>query len=181
MAIPNSGPLSMSMFRTEWGAPTPTPLSWFRGKSGLPSSGPISFSQFYGKSNITVNMPDLNLSGVELGGSAAVSLNLQTNGQYTTLQAGTPGPTGTYVTPTASATSLEVRATVTNAPSAGAVWSGAGFGTWLPLSTARGWALTLSSAGLDTGGFNLEFRIAGQTTVIDTASIAMTVQQGAPP
>lgn len=180
MAIPGSGPLSMSMFRTEWGAPTPTPLSWFRGKPNLPAGPQIRFSQFYGKSNITVTMPDIALNAIELGGAAVCQLNLLASGNYSSSQ-GPPGPSGQYANPASGAAQLEVRATVTAAPGSGAAWGGAAFGQWLALSTTRSWSLSLSSPGLDTGAFTLEFRIAGQTTVIDTASISMNVQQGTPP
>lgn len=180
MAIPSSGPISMSQFRAEWGAPTPTPLSWFRGKPNLPAGPTIRFSDFYGKSNIVVNMPDVDLSAIELGGSAQCQLNLLASGSFSSSQ-GAPGPSGQYVTPASGAALLEVFASVLTIPSAGAVWGGAPFEQWLPLTATRSWSLTLSTPGFDTGAFSLQFRAVGQTPILDSADILMHVQQGSPP
>jgi hypothetical protein len=50
MALPGSGPLSMSQIAGEFGGSTPHSLNEYYGvASGIPSSGTISINQFYGK------------------------------------------------------------------------------------------------------------------------------------
>lgn len=45
------------------------------------------------------------------------------------------------------------------------------FGTWLALGTSRSWTATRASPGTTGGGFSLQIRKIGDTTVLDTAQI----------
>ena len=52
MALPSSGPLSMSQIQGEFGGSNPISLSEYYGEApGIPSSGTISIDDFYGKSS----------------------------------------------------------------------------------------------------------------------------------
>lgn len=52
MALPSSGPLSMSQIQAEFGGANPISLSEYYGvAAGVPASGTISIGDFYGKSN----------------------------------------------------------------------------------------------------------------------------------
>jgi len=51
MTLQSSGTIKLSQIAAEFG--TATDMTPLRGKGGTPSTGPLSFSNFYGKSNIT--------------------------------------------------------------------------------------------------------------------------------
>jgi hypothetical protein len=162
------------MFRTEWGAPTPTPLSWFRGKPNLPAGPQISFSQFYGKSNIAVTLPNISIENTEfLGGTSNCNMRLNNNGTYQAFSGLELVAVGSFVSPASLVTQLEVRATIITAP-VGASWSGSAFNTWLSLGP-REWTLSRNSIGFSTAVFRLEFRIVGKTEIIHIAVIDMSV------
>ena len=50
MALPNSGPLSLSQIQAQFGGTNPISLSEYYGAGGVPVSGPLSVGDFYGKS-----------------------------------------------------------------------------------------------------------------------------------
>lgn len=64
MAIPGSGPVSLSEIQTEFGGSNPISLSEYYGAdTGVPGSGTISVSDFYGTSSSDVTMDFLSFSG----------------------------------------------------------------------------------------------------------------------
>ena len=52
MALPASGPISLSQIAAEFGGTAPHSLSEYYGKAaGIPAAGAISFSHFHGKTS----------------------------------------------------------------------------------------------------------------------------------
>jgi hypothetical protein len=67
MTLQSSGPISFSNIQTEFSGVNPISLTEYYGRaSGIPASGQISVSQFYGKSSLRVQVPDLGVSGTGL-------------------------------------------------------------------------------------------------------------------
>ena len=86
MALPNSGPLSISQINGEFPKPpAPYSLSKYYGvAAGIPTGGPISISQFYGKANVfvlninaSVASPDIRQLALNAGwnGTSPVLVN----------------------------------------------------------------------------------------------------------
>lgn len=86
MALPSSGPLSLSQIAAEFGGSAPHSLSEYYGKAaGIPTSGTISIGQFYGKTNIfyvniTASVVNPNIRALALNsgwdGQAPVVVNI---------------------------------------------------------------------------------------------------------
>lgn len=90
MAIPLTGPISLSMIQAEFGGPIPARLSdYYRGglyvpdtpeNASVPTSGPISMSNFYGASAAPPNNPPIWVSPTQLGTFTAFKpINIQLN------------------------------------------------------------------------------------------------------
>lgn len=90
MALPLTGPISLSMIQAEFGGPTPVRLSnYYRGgayvpntpaNSAVPTSGPISLSNFYGAAAAPPNNPPVWVTGVNLGSHTSyTAISIQLN------------------------------------------------------------------------------------------------------
>lgn len=88
MAIPGSGPVSLSEIQTEFGGSNPISLSEYYGAdTGVPGSGTISVSDFYGTSSSDVTMDLLVFVPSNVGpGNSSASATVSGINQTVTLE-----------------------------------------------------------------------------------------------
>ncbi len=198
MALPSSGAISMTDIRGEFGGSAPDGINeYYRGgglvpntpaNAGIPTSGAISFADFYGATNIDVNVTNHTISGAawQETNSTPPPASLNRNGiavlrvLNTGVLRGEASQSGIYpdggspaFTTTnysgewlaaGSASDLDVRFTLTS----GTV-SGSATATYLNCATTRTWTNQTGSPAVGT----LEFRPAGGGAVVASATITM--------
>jgi hypothetical protein len=123
---------------------------------------------------LAVTMPDVNVTA-QGNNPNTVSLTIASNGTFSVTASGdsTSGTdSGTWLTVGAN-TDFEVRLT-----GAGDTPSGSALNTWLATTSGRSWTLQTSSSP-ESKAFSgtLEFRLASDSTVVDTSTVSMTADQ----
>lgn len=184
MALPTSGPLSLANIQAEFGGSNPISLSEYYAGGGLvpsgtsgtngpvPSSGTISISNFYGTSNVTVQLSNQNISSVGAGTrTAGYRLNL--SGDVEQLVQATYTDIGDWITPkSAAGANYEARATLVS----GSIASGT-LNTWLALSASRQWFCQQASIGTQSATLTIEIRNASTLSVLASASIFLEAER----
>lgn len=186
MALPTSGPISMSQVLAELqsansGRTTPIGLgdSDVRSLAGV-GSGAISMANLLGKSSLAVNIAAHTLTNINTGASScSVTFTVQNNGSLTWSKSG-PSSSGSYASEwlnqtvdSSTASLYEVRVTVSSGvnPSSGTL------GTWLNCGTSRVWQLNVAAnGGLRQSVVLVEIRLASSGVVQDSANITMHVE-----
>lgn len=182
MALPTSGPLSMSQIQTEFGGVNPIGLNEYYAGGGLvppgtsgtygavPSSGQISIQNFYGTSNIVISITDQSVADVTGGGRTALTGYRLTSAGLAQTQSGTGSFTTveTWCTPTGEAINYDVLVTITS----GTLTSGTA-GTWVSLSTTQTWTRGAAIGLSELCTFTVQIRRTGTGTVLDTATITL--------
>ena len=181
MALPTSGPLSLSDIQTEFGGSNPISLSEYyagganvpagtTGTNGpVPSSGTISISNFYGTTKVVISISNQNIGDFTGGArSATAGYRLTSGGQAQSLVNVTFTNLEQWCTPTSEAGNYEAFVTVTS----GSLSSGTA-GSWVALSTTQTWTRTAAIGDFELCVFTVEIRRIGTTTVLDTATIEL--------
>jgi hypothetical protein len=181
MALPTSGPLSLSDIQTEFGGTNPISLSEYYAGGGLvpagtsgtngpvPSSGTISISNFYGTTNVVISISNQNIAdGTGGARSATAGYRLTSGGQVEQLVNVTFTNLEQWCTPTSEASNYEARVTV----NVGSLSSGT-TGTWVALSTTQTWTRTANIGDSQLCEFLVEIRRTGTATVLDSATIEL--------
>lgn len=188
MTLPTSGALSLSAIQTEFGGSNPISINEYyagganvpAGASGtngaVPTSGQISFSQFYGTSDIVVN---INTATVEdytfVGGGGSIAgwkCHSDGNVKYNTATGGSVNAYN-WVVPTSEGSNYWCRATL----SSGSTPLGSGLGSWIDTALNPGWEIQLSTVGSDTSVLSVQIASdSGGSNIIDTATITLYVQ-----
>lgn len=181
MALPSSGPLSLSAIQGEFGGANPIGLNEYyaggayvpAGTTGtygaVPSSGTISIQNFYGTSNVTIFISNQFISDFTGGSRAAISgYRLTSGGLAQSLVDTTFTTLETWCTPTGQAVNYEVFITIVS----GGLTSGT-TGSWVALSTTRTWTLEFSVPNSGQCVFTAQIRKVGTTTVLSTATITL--------
>ena len=120
-------------------------------------SGAIAFASAAAASGSSSTIVAGSLTANDLaGGTASAGITYKPNGSYETVSGATTFPEGNWVSPVSAASEWEIRATVASGatPTTGAI------GSWLALSSTRGWTLVRSSTGLIESTLTFEFRRA---------------------
>jgi hypothetical protein len=180
MALPTSGPISLSDIQAEFGGTNPISLSEYyaggsfvpAGTSGtngaVPSSGTISLFNFYGTSKVVISISDLNVY-VAGATSATARYTLTTAGTITTTDINIP--TTNWVTPTSQAPNYEVFARLVS----GQPLASGTLNTWLALTNARAWSQAVATVGAyRETTINLQIRKVSTTTVLGSANITLS-------
>jgi hypothetical protein len=181
MPIPNSGSLAFSAVQTEFGGSNPISMSEYyaggarvpAGTSGVngavPSSGTIAISKFYGTTAETVTISDEFISSTRVASGTAVSTyTLSSTGDINRTVNTNTTDIGDWITPKSAAANYECFATL----SSGTLSSGT-TGSWLALTSSRGWTRNRSTTGTSTAVIVVEIRKTGTSTVLDTATITL--------
>lgn len=181
MALPSSGPLSLSDIQGEFGGSNPIGLNeYYAGGSyvpagttgtygAVPSSGTISIQNFYGTSNVVISISDQYVVDFTGGGRAATAgYRLTSTGSAQVLVDTTFTTVETWCTPTSQASNYEALVTVTT----GTLSSGTA-GSWVALSSTQTWTRTASIGSSQFCQFTVQIRKTGTTTVLDTATITL--------
>lgn len=122
--------------------------------------------------NLAVSITNRSLSSAgaaALGATCTYTLNA--SGIVQATQSGSTTTLETWLV-NGSNTNFEVRATQTS----GTAITGT-FGTWQVMSTSRAWSIVAGVGSTVSGTMSIEIRIAGTTTVLDTASITLTSER----
>jgi hypothetical protein len=185
MALPSSGPLTLANIQTEFGGSNPISLNEYYAGGGLvpagtsgtygavPSSGTISIRNFYGTSNIVIQLTTPRTISYTSGGilSAQAGYGLDPDsyvytaanfsGSYTQSEQwdSVPATTGNY----------QVRATLNS----GSTPTGSALSTWLTVSSFRSWLLNASPGNFLTCNLTIEVRDTATSTVRATASVTL--------
>jgi hypothetical protein len=184
MTLQSSGPLKASEIQAEFEGTPPFNLSdYYAGGPNVPSgtvgdagpiptSGTIKFSDFYGASNIRVDVVGASLSDVDTSGTVSVGYRLHNNGSEQSFIAG-----GVYTTfntwlLVGAAADYDCRLTVNS----GSAPAGDTVGVWLGLASSRAWTLTRSTNGTTINSCTIEIRDAVSLDVLDSASVTMEVE-----
>ena len=126
-----------------------------------------------GGSAVTITLSPQTIFNLD---NAPVSVAYQLNSNGTANQSFNGGPYSlleNWCVPGAEAINYECYAT----PVVGTVDGGsAATGTWLPLSTTRFWSATQSTPGGKIVIINVGIRRAGQTTILASADIELSVE-----
>ena len=164
MALPASGPISLSQIQTEFGGTNPISISEYYGviaaPGGIPSSGPISIGNFYGQSfgytlTISTNTYNYDLRTAAIGagwnGTSPVAITCTVNSGVI-VGSTTPGTAGFQVIsiPASSTITITNNGTISGcggfgAPGSGPNYAGQGGGhgiysTYsLSINNAAGW------------------------------------------
>ena len=183
MALPSSGPLTLANIQTEFGGSNPISLSEYYAGGGLvppgttgtygavPSSGTISIRNFYGTTNIVINLNSpvtvvyasggilSAVAGYRVDSDSFVYTAANFNGVYSQQEQwdSVPATVGDY----------EVRATLVS----GNTPSGSALSTWLVLSSDRTWQLSASPGNLLACTLTIEIRDTATSTVRATATV----------
>lgn len=182
MALPSSGPLSLSQIQGEFGGSNPISLSEYYAGGGLvpsgtsgtygavPSSGAISIRNFYGTSNVVVNFDDYYLTALAFSPNDATCwYRINSNGYVYGTNLGTPFDLlQQWITPAGQASNYEVYATLTSGALSGGVLN-----TWLPLTISVDWYTQVTSLGTQTATLSFQVRKTGTATVLDTWTITL--------
>jgi hypothetical protein len=190
MALPTSGNISLSQLIAEFGGGTKL-TDFYRGgawvpntaaNANVPTSGQISMTQFYGASKTTVNVAlnyhyvsDFAAEGSPTNPTATYSL--LSNGTVTTSTA-TSGSTTHSGEWLVSGTASNYECLVTNSGGAALGAGSSALGSWLALSTSRGWNITVSLNTSKTTTLTVSIRQVGTTTVLATTTIDLEVSKG---
>jgi hypothetical protein len=188
MALPTSGPLSLSDIQTEFGGTNPISLNeYYAGGSfvpagttgtngAVPSSGTISISNFYGTSNLVVDFNDRSViaggfgsaqAGYQIIGSGGGGLLAGNDYEFTNFSF--PFSPAQWITPTSQAANYEVYVNFAgSAPSTGTV------GAWVAVSTNPAWSIDALGSGTSLfTELSFQVRRIGTTTVLDTWTITL--------
>lgn len=190
MAIANSGAISLSTIQTEFGGANPISINEYyaggtyvpSGTSGVngavPTSGQISFSQFYGTSDVVINLnadtyDDFGYVGIN---DATVEWQCHSNGSivvYTT----TTGSVAQYnwVVPTSFGSDYWVRVNRTS----GSFFNTGGYSTnvWTDTVNSPAWGISRTTTGAESITFTAEIASdSSGTNILDTASITLNVE-----
>lgn len=175
MTLQASGQISLSDIQTEFGGSNPIQISEYYGAAtGIPASGEIQFSDFYGTSSYTINLPGGNDSDFDtIGNTATAGFNFYSNGTYDEFQGGA-GPD--WITPSGSGvgSDYEIRCT----KNSGTDPSGSSLNSWLALSSTRQWYLQRTSFGTTTCNLTIQIRDSLTQTVQDSGTYIITVEIG---
>lgn len=182
MALPTSGPLSLSAIQGEFGGSNPISLSEYyaggayvpAGTTGtygaVPSSGAISIRNFYGTSNVVVNFSDWSVSAAAGGYSAAYYAIFGAGGNigkvYEAVNTGPYTFAEQWCTPTSQGGNYEVYASVLAGSVTGTV------NTWLATTGNPFWYVDVSGSGNSAyGQLGFQVRRTGTSTVLDTWTV----------
>lgn len=183
MALPTSGPLSLSDIQGEFGGSNPISLSEYYAGGGLvpsgtsgtngpvPSSGAISISNFYGTSNATVNFTDDNVSAV--GNTAQTAgYRIDVDGFVYQVVNGVSTALYQWASPTSIGGNYEVFATVTS----GSVSSGT-TGSWVATSTSPLWTRARPTPGTSIVELSMQVRPVGSGTIPPTWTVTLEAER----
>lgn len=181
MAIPSSGPISLTTVQTEFGGVNPISLSEYYagGASGyvpagttgtygaVPSSGAISLRNFYGTTAVTIVLSNQSIADFTGGGSSAsAGYQLTSAGAANEIVGASTSFLETWCSPSGEAVNYEVFVTVTGSPLT------IGFiNAWTALSTTRTWRLDAGIGDNLTSTLSVTVRRVGTTTPTYTATI----------
>lgn len=182
MALPTSGPLTLSDIQTEFGGSNPAALSEYyaggayvpSGTTGtygaVPSSGAIGIQNFYGTTSLVINFTDASVS---VGPSyftasagyaiAGVTSGGKTIGNVYTMENGVWAQYEQWITPTSAAGDYEVYASYT-----GSGPLGSAVNTWVACSGNPEWYIQVTGNDSATSILSLQVRKVGTGTVLDT-------------
>lgn len=180
MTLQASGPISASEIQTELDGTNPISLSeYYSAATGLPASGPISFSDFYGVSGLTIDLPaSVTAGGTDLTSpyNAEAGITMNADGSITRFsQFGTIG-TSYWADPVTSGlgADYDVQFTLTS----GSAPSGLTMNVWYNMASARTISMSRISIGSDFGEGNINIRPAGGGATIDTCLWSLSVECG---
>jgi hypothetical protein len=185
MALPTSGPLSLSDIQTEFGGSNPISLSeYYAGGSfvpagttgtygAVPSSGAISIRNFYGTTAVVIAFEDQSISDIQvIPDSALAGYQINSNGRAYSIESSSfiTNELEQWATPTSVANQYEVYATVLS----GALQLTFGdVNTWLSLGTTRDWYTERLTSGVNVVILSFDVRKIGTTTVLDTWQVTL--------
>lgn len=173
MALPPTGALSLNAIHIEAGGASGTLCSIndadIRALIGKASGATMSFNEWYGASNLTINFNGGTTYASSLN-TAVASVQFNSTGSMTVSGTGYSNIGWASPTSTGLGAGYELRATRTSGSATGTT------GTWLSLSSNRGYTLTSSNGLLLTSTFLFEIRAVGTTTVIDSETITLQAE-----
>lgn len=189
MAIPSSGPISLTTVQTEFGGVAPIGLVEYyagglyvpAGTTGtygaVPSSGAISLRNFYGTSNVVIEFTPTAVDDIAVEpDSALAGYQINSNGRDYAVNGTSLVTTEIeqWITPTSAASQYEVYPTVTS----GTLTFGF-INAWLVLNTSYTWYVEQVSSGVKTASMSFQVRKTGTATVLDTWTVDLTATRSA--
>lgn len=173
MTLPASGSISLWGIASEFGlAQTAVFPTAFYGKGGAPASGALSFSNFYGRSGLSVTVHGGSYNKSAGTGSATASYLLSSDG---TERDQDNINVGTWISNPASRGSYWVRATLVSgsAPTSGTL------NAWTNLSTSQGWGITQIGNGEKSCSLNIQVASdSGGSSIVSSATLDLHASVG---
>lgn len=168
MTLPLAPPITITQIAAEFSIPATSIFPGaFYGLGGAPASGVLGFLDFLGRSAGTptglVDIYNVSCDAIAID-PADANANFALNASGMT--------SGSGVTPWAwllsgAAGDYAALATVTS----GSFFSGT-FGSWLPLSTTRSWAVVRTAPGVANAQMQLQIRRISDSVLLDNAQVA---------
>lgn len=189
MTLQSSGPLKASEIEAEFGGTPPFRLSDYyaggpnvppgtEGDGGpIPTSGTIKFSDFYGASNIQVDIIGATLIDINTGNDAGVGYQVHSDGTEKSYEdnSGTPVSFNTWLLAGVAA-DFECRLTVDSGDNP----TGSALGAWISTSLDPVWHLLQVGIGVKLNACTIEIRNATSMLVVDSASVDMNAEHDDP-
>lgn len=180
MALPTSGPISLSDIQGEFGGSNPISLSEYYAGGGLvpsgtsgtngpvPSSGAISLSNFYGTSSVVIEFSDTGVGDIAVQPDIGIAgYQINSNGRVYAIQSGfVTTEIEQWATPTSVANQYEVIADLVS----GTLTFGE-LNVWRSLGTTREWYIEQPFNGITMSSLSFQVRKIGTTTVLDTWTV----------
>ncbi len=133
-------------------------------------SGAISLSDFYGKSNVVIDLLPFTIPDFSGGSRAATAgYRLTSGGQVDQLINATYSNLDQWCTPTSQASNYEVLVNNVTGDLIGTT------GSWLALSTTRVWSLYVDIGGNKLATFDVTIRRVGTSTTYGPVTIELEV------